>query len=329
MDASVAAARRMSAVLVSFCLTLAGSPAALARLATPGFEEVNADGALSGWQVLTALDQARYGAPDFALSFDELVPVRAKGGHAGDYCVVFPAEGTWRVPVFGHGEGRGADQPDGKRRGKAALYQTVELEPGTYRFRAYLRTADGAQWGAAFSLGWSLGDRAEYAHDDATGIHWTTGLAVKTAIVGRLPERGEWWPYFTDTFTLDRAGPVTVWIRFDYVNENQFESRWQVDDAAIVTVRSAPPGGSLFGLVKDLHDHLLSGVTVTLDPGGASAVTDAYGRFAFRGLAAGQFTLDAGREGYRLVMFEPEPIDVRLDRPAGVEVYMRGPRQEG
>jgi len=315
-------------LLALACLAVGGHSAAAPQLANPGFEEIDAEGKPAGWHVLSGLDTARYGAPDFALNFDELIPVRAKGGHSGDHCVAFPAEGTWRVPVFGHSEGKGADDPDGKRRGKAALHQTVRLEPGSYRFSAYLRTADGACWAGAFSLGWSLGDRPKYAHDDSTGIHWTTGLAVKTALVGRLPERGEWWRYLTEPFTLDRAGPVTAWIRFDYVNENQFDARWEVDDAAIIPAEAAPRGGTLYGIVRDLRDEPVGDVEVTLEPGGLKAVTDAYGRFAFRGLPAGRYTVSAKREGYELVMFEPDPVEVTIDRPAGVEVFIRGPRKE-
>jgi hypothetical protein len=311
-----------------FVAVAAGSPAP-AQLVNSGFEQVTPNGTLSGWRVLAGLDAGRYGAPDFALTFDEIIPVRAKGGHTGDYCAGFPAEGTWRAPVFGHGHGRNADQPDGKRRGKAALCQTVQLEPGTYRFQAYLRTADGALWAGAFSLGWSLSDPPRYAHDDSSRIHWKSGLAVKTALVGRLPERGEWWPYSTDPFTLDAAGAVTVWIRFDYVNENQMDTRWQVDDAAIVPMQPAPTGGALFGVVRDLRDRPVSGITVTLTPGGSTAVTDKYGRFAFRGLPEGSFTLTAEGDGYRFVMLEPDPIDVTTDRPAGVEVYLRGPSEGG
>lgn len=315
-------------MLALFCLAVSCGTGAAAELVNPGFEHVDADGRLAGWRVLTGLDTARYGAPDFAISFDELVPDRAEGGHSGDYCVAFPAEGTWRVPVFGHGEGRGAEHPDGKRRGKAALYQTARLEPGSYRFSACLRTAGGVRWTGGFSLGWSLSDQPKYAHDDSTGIHWKTGLAVKTALVGRLPERGEWCRYFGDPFTLHRPGALTVWIRFDYVNENQFDARWEVDDAAIVRAEAAPPGGTLFGTVRDLRDQPVGDVEVTLEPGGVSAVSDAYGRLAFRGLPAGRFTLSAEREGYELVMFEPDPINVTIERPANVEVFMRGPGEE-
>ena len=100
-------------------------------------------------------------------------------------------------------------------------------------------------------------------------------------------------------------------------------------DAAIVPEEAAPEGGMLFGVVRDLHDRPLADVEVGLDPGGRSAMTDPHGRFAFRGLAPGRYGVIAKREGFAMVTFEPDPVQVILGPPAGVEVFMRGPRDEG
>jgi hypothetical protein len=149
---------------------------------------------------------------------------------------------------------------------------------------------------------------------------------VATAVIGRLPERGEWWQYQTDPFTVEEAGPVTVWIRFDYVNENQFDTRWQADDAAIIPVQPEPEGGSLFGIVKDLHDRPVPDVRVTLQPGEWTTWTDRWGRFAFALLPEGRFTITTRRDGYTFVMSEPEVIAVAVGQAAGAEVVVRGPR---
>lgn len=103
-------------------------------------------------------------------------------------------------------------------------------------FGAYLRTADGEAYTAAFSLGYNRGSPAVYANDGSTGITWPSGdLALKTSFdgTGTLRERGEWLPYRTSPFTLEKPGTATLWIRFNYVNNNAMPTRWQVDDVFI------------------------------------------------------------------------------------------------
>ena len=75
---------------------------------------------------------------------------------------------------------------------------------------------------------------AEFLEDGSTGITWTRhDLAMARDTIRGVRERGEWNRYASEPFAVDRPGPVTVWIRFNYVNENQFLTRWQVDDVAI------------------------------------------------------------------------------------------------
>ncbi len=221
----------------------AGSSGAAEEIAlvNPGFEEILPDGTIPGWTVLDRLDPHGYGPPDYDLRFDEIRPTRGRGGFRSEFCLAFPAQGTWTCPVFAHGDadGRGID---GKALGKAAVFQTIRLPAGTWRFAARLRTADGDLFSAAFALGVNLGPPAPYAHDGSTGIRWTRpDLAVRRDTLRGLRDRGEWAEYRTDPFTLVEPGPVTVWIRFDYANENQMRARWQADDARIVSVSPATP----------------------------------------------------------------------------------------
>ena len=204
------------------------------------FEQVDKQGKLIGWTILSGLDPHRYGPPDLKHRFDAIVPAQADDGYHSSHCLGFPAEGTWFCPVFNHKNAN--DQGvNGKELGKAAAYQTVELPVGRYRFSAWLRTAAGGHYSATFRLGMNPGQPADYANDDSTGIRWSrSGLGVRRADLGGVEIRGEWGRYETEVFEVDESGPVTVWIRFDYANENQFETRWQVDDVAITAAGDEP-----------------------------------------------------------------------------------------
>jgi hypothetical protein len=205
-------------------------------LVNAGFEASKPDGSPQGWTVLTGLDPHKYGPPEYKHSFDAIKPVVADGGYRSAKSLAFPATGTWMCPVFTQSNGDGK-QIDGRVLGKAAVYQTVQLPAGTYRFSAWLRTAEGHLYAAAFSLGVSRGPSVRYAHDDSTGIQWTArDLAWKRSHLRDVQVRGEWARYATEPFTLEESQPVTVWIRFNYANENQMQARWEVDNTAITRV---------------------------------------------------------------------------------------------
>lgn len=223
------------------CLYGAVAGAGGPGLINGGFEQRDADGAPLGWTILHGLDPHGYGEPDYSRRFDEVIPGIAAGGYLSSMCLGFPARGAWMCPVFQHENGDNQGR-NGKLLGKAAAYQTATMPPGTYRFAAYLRTLEGDLFAAAFALGYSLGDAPRYAHDASTGIRWTRQDLAMRRDEKRGPEaRGEWARYATEPFTLDREGPVTVWIRFNYANENQFLARWQADDAALELVQPTPP----------------------------------------------------------------------------------------
>lgn len=214
-------------------------------LTNPGFEKVDASGNLVGWQVHTGLDPNRYGNPDYQQHFDMIIPAQAVGGRSGsEFCAGFPREGAWLGRIWEHHRGRDSagKTVDGVTFGKAALTQTVMLDPGTYVFGAYLRTAGGAAWSGSFSLGYNMGKPATYANNGSTGIKWTAhNLAVRNSPhgTGGLAERGEWLAYRTEPFTIDKRSEVTVWIRFNYSNNHDMHTRWQVDDAFIEPFTSA------------------------------------------------------------------------------------------
>lgn len=219
---------------VAFVCLAVPLPRADTWLQNPGFEEREPNGSPSGWTVQSGLDLHGYGEPLYTLRFDALQPAVVAGGLHSPHCLGFPAEGSWECPVFQHSNGDGIGI-DGKSLGKAVARQTVRLPKGRYRFRVWLRTADGVLFAGAFSLGVSLGPHVAYAHDGSTGIIWTQcDLALRTGEIGDVRRRGEWAPYETAPFALDRDGSVTVWIRFHYANENQMRARWQADNAAIV-----------------------------------------------------------------------------------------------
>lgn len=220
-------------VIMAIC-GCAGTPI----LVNPGFEQASADGTPVGWTILTRLDSHGYGPPRFDQRFDAVIPAQGQNGYRSDHCLAFPSEGAWKCPVFTHsnGDGKGIN---GKVLGKAAAYQTIEMLPGRYRFSAVLRTADGHLYSAAFSLGVNIGTPATYANDESTGITWSRhDLAMARDTLRGVRERGEWCRYATEPFIVERAGPVTLWIRFNYVNENQFLTRWQVDDVMVERVRT-------------------------------------------------------------------------------------------
>lgn len=218
--------------LVAAVCGCAGTPVVV----NSGFEQADASGKPVGWTILTRLDPHAYGPPKLEHRFDAVVPVQGRGGYQSDHCLSFPSEGAWNCPVFTHsnGDGKGIN---GKVLGKAAAFQTIHLPAGRYRVSAMLRTAEGHLFSAAFSLGMNIGPPAAYANDDSTGIIWTRhDLAMARDTLRGVRERGEWSRYATEPFVVDRPGPVTVWVRFNYVNENQFLTRWQVDDVAIERV---------------------------------------------------------------------------------------------
>lgn len=228
-------------VLVTLlALISAGNQPAIAAppstLVNPGFESKGDDGAPSGWTVITGLDRHRYGPPELKAGFDEVRPTVGIGGYRSESCLAFPAKGTWSCPVFTQSNGDGR-QIDGRSLGKAAVFQTVTLPAGRYRFSAWLRSAEGHLYSATFSLGVNLGPAAAYAHDGSSGIQWTRhDLAMSRSFLRGVSDRGEWSRHATEPFDVPVEGPVTVWIRFNYVNENQMQARWQADDVAIEPV---------------------------------------------------------------------------------------------
>jgi hypothetical protein len=221
-----------------------GSAASL--LVNPGFEQVDASGKPYGWTVYSKLDPNGYGAPEYKATFDEVVPKIASDGRRGR-CVSFPVDGLWLGKIADHHRPNGDDKVSGTTFGKAAIFQTVTLRPGTYVFGAYLRTADGDAYTACFSLGYNFGDPVAYANDGSTGIHWTSSnLGLKTSFdgTGFLTERGEWYRYQTEPFTLREPGKVTVWIRLNYANNNSMRTRWQIDDCFIEPYSKPSPTDS-------------------------------------------------------------------------------------
>jgi hypothetical protein len=133
------------------------------RLENPGFEAGSADGTPAGWNIVYGLDKHRYGPPDLKTNFDAVRPTVGTGGRFSSACLAFPASGTWSCPVFTQSNGDGK-HIDGRPLGKAAAFQTVELPAGRYRFSAWLRTAEGHLFSAAFSLGVNIGPRQRPFH---------------------------------------------------------------------------------------------------------------------------------------------------------------------
>lgn len=210
-------------------------------LENPGFESADPPCKPVGWRILTGLDEAGYGPPEHGFQFDAVVPARVSPGRGGrGYALGFPSESTWQCAVRHHDQGmiKGREGTSaGLARGKAAACQTVALAPGRYRFGAYLRTAGGDPWSGAFSLGYAVNGTTDYAHDGGTGIVWTTKpLAMRGDPNGDYTEWGEWQWCQTPPFTLSERTEISVWIRFDYVNQHQTNVRWEADDAAIVPV---------------------------------------------------------------------------------------------
>lgn len=212
-------------------------------LDNPGFEQAGPEGQPAGWTVLNGLDANEYGPPENRQRFDEVRPVVADGGRAGsNRSVAFPASGIWLGKIQDHTRPASGEGPNGAQFGKAALVQTVRLEPGVYRFGAWLRTVEGDAYTAAFSLGWNAGEPAAFANDSSTGITWTRdNLGLKTSFdgTGTMRARGEWTRYETEPFEVASAGPHTVWIRFNFANNNSMRTRWEVDDAFVESVEPA------------------------------------------------------------------------------------------
>lgn len=213
-------------------------------LANPGFESCGPDGAPEGWSLLARLDPNGYGAPDYSATFDAVRPVCAPDGRdktAG--CAAFPARGVWHGDIRDHNRPGGREDVRGTDFAKAALHQTVTLPPGRYVFSAHLRTADGDAFTAAFSLGWQMGP-AVFAGDSSTGIHWTApdlSLCRSFDGTGTLGERGEWARYETGAIEVAKTVRVTVWIRFNYANNNSMRTRWQVDDVCLSLQEEVAP----------------------------------------------------------------------------------------
>jgi len=236
---AIGSSRKHVAILLSvFLFAVVCGCAPTPVLINPGFEIASPEGTLPGWTILTGLDPHGYGPPAFDRRFDDVAPAQGRRGYRSDHCLSFPSDGAWACPVFAHsnGDGQGIN---GKLLGKAAAFQTVNASPGRYRLSAMLRTADGHLFSASFSLGVNIGPPVAYANDDSTGIRWTShDLAMARDALRGVRERGEWCRYESEPFSIDRFGPVTVWIRFNYANENQFLTRWQVDDVAIEPLRT-------------------------------------------------------------------------------------------
>ena len=214
-------------------------------LVNPGFEQADARGNPAGWHVLSGLDEARYGPPDHEFTFDDVKPVVTAPGRGGaGHALAFPGRGAWPCKVGGHDRGKIGDVISplpGSRRGKAAVYQVVGLPAGKYRFGVFLRTADGDGWSGAFSLGVATNGTSEYAHDDSTGITWTGhDLAMRGDPSGDYPEWGEWKRHTSAPFKLTEMSTVSVWVRFNYVNQHQMNVRWEVDDAVIERLPDEP-----------------------------------------------------------------------------------------
>jgi len=224
---------RITAIIT--ILVILETSAIASLLVNPGFEQMDASGGPLGWTIYSKLDPNGYGGPDYKATFDDVVPVIVPDGKNGR-CVGFPRKGLWYGEIVDHHKPNGEDKISGRAFGKAAISQTIALKAGSYVFGAYLRTADGDAYTACFSLGYNFGDSAPYSNDSSTGIRWTSpDLGLKTSFdgTGFVTKRGEWYRYQTEPFTLDKPGKVTVWIRFNYANNNSMHSRWQVDDAFI------------------------------------------------------------------------------------------------
>jgi hypothetical protein len=296
-------------------------------LVNPGFESVGARGELEGWSILFGLDEAGYGAPGFERDFDPVIPTRGAGGQDGSaHCLAFPARGRWFCPIFTHSMGDGKPGNDGRLRGKAAAYQTVPVEPGRYRFGAWLRTADGDAWSAAFRLGWSTVTPPRYAHDGSTGISWSReALGEKRDRLGTLRDRGEWVWYETDPFEIRDEEKLTVWIRFDYVNENQFYARWQADNAAVLRVDDSAGAllGTIWGIVKDDQDMPIPGARITLSGSDHTATSAGNGTFTLRSVPPGSHRIEASKEGWRVAVIEPDPVEIEEAGDGRVEIVMR------
>ena len=58
--------------------------------------------------------------------------------------------------------------------------------------------------------------------------------------------------------------------------------------------------GDIVGVVQDpTLQQFVEGASVTVDEGNLRAVTDRWGRYSLRGLAAGEYTVEATAEGYQ------------------------------
>jgi len=234
---------RVSVLSLLFCIL--PIPINAQCLINPSFEQIDKHGNPIGWNILTDLDEASYGKPDFKFQFSEIQPVVTTPGRGGKgHALAFPKTGTWRCEVSEHDRGRIRGEisaKPGSRRGKAAVYHVVTLPPGKYRFGAYLRTADGDCWSGAFSLGYSLDGTTKYAHHDSTGIQWTQhNLAMRGDPNGDYREWGEWQRRETDAFEIKKKTRVSLWIRFNYVNQHATNVRWEIDDATIERIEPEP-----------------------------------------------------------------------------------------
>jgi TonB-dependent receptor len=104
-----------------------------------------------------------------------------------------------------------------------------------------------------------------------------------------------------------------------------------------VSARGQSGRGTLTGTITDTQGASLQGVKVALNPGGATAVTDATGQFTLIGVAAGQYTVTASYAGFTSYVRVATVTDgkpVRVDAALQIasnkqDVQVYAPRQGG
>ena len=117
---------------------------------------------------------------------------------------------------------------------------------------------------------------------DTGGYSTTTDAAGNYTIPGVMPG--------TYSVSASKTGYVTSTQAGKVVSANQ---------TTIVNFTLMPvPPGTLAGTVKSVSGQVLEGATVTIAPGGASAVTNAQGNYTISGLAVGNYTATASKQGY-------------------------------
>lgn len=306
---------RIRWMAMAFVLLWAGAGEG-AELINAGFEKVDGVGKPEGWTLHYELDPAQYGGEnDVWYRFNDLKPAASWQGRGSSmHCLGFPVQGTWHCPVKMHQRGNGDEKSPGSTRGKAAASQTVKVEAGRYKFSCWLRTREGALWSAAFSLGIQSGP-AEYAHDDSTGILWSEhNLGMKSEWAGIPQKTGDWYQHSSPSLEVAEPGEVTVWIRFNYVNDNDMTSRWQADDAELVAVVDAPPAPTP-APIEDTYDDWYDATDDALKNAGFDDGPAPGGSGPFIWKSDGKAELAAGWRGSSVRLSDGALIEQQLTRP--------------